>query len=241
MFKSKHMAVALVLPLIGIAGCVLADTSTISQRYKPQFTRITDVTSIPTPEGQLKDQLAGLKSKAVSGDASAAAEIYAGLGRCKTLARVKDNVRFDAHCQGITQADADDQSKWLVMAAQLGDSAAQYSYAAGGIGQLSSDPQHALKYPETVKAYREQARLYLEGLASRCNVSAIATIADSAASDGLLYGDAPDVGYKYEVALNTIRNSPDTAKEGALEARVDPQKVFSLRRDALFFVDQRCK
>jgi hypothetical protein len=240
-FKSKQLAVLLAAPLVAIAGCALANSDTLAQRYKPQYTRASDVTSIPAPEGQLKDQLNDLKNKALGGNAYAAAEIYAGLGRCSTLARANDTIRFDAYCKGITKSDVDEQSRWLVMAAQMGNAAAQYSFAAGGIGQMSTDPQYALKHPEAVKVYRDQARRYLEGLASQCNVSAIATIADDASTDGFLYGDDPSTGYKYQVALNTIRNTPDASKEAALQAKVDPQKVFSLRRDALFFVNQRCQ
>lgn len=240
MLSNKFLIVVLAASLTMCSFGVSAESHGGMVPYKVQYTRVTDFGSIPVPQGQLKDQLEILKRKAVGGDGAAAAELYAALGGCGTL-RAANRARFDEVCRGITQADVDEMGRWLILAAQLGNPAAQYSYAAGGMGQLYSDPLYGLKHPEVVKAYRAQARAYLEGFASQCHFNSIAAIARDAANDGLLYGDDPDVGYKFQVVLNTISTTPNLAREAALEVGIDPKKLFSLRGEAASFVDQHCK
>jgi len=241
MLKATSLAFAL-FALIPLSYAYAdAPKETIYRHYKEQYSRVTAAGSIEPPQGQLKDQLDALKQRALSGDANAAAAIYAGLGGCSTLRGSGDVAQFEMSCHGITKDDTAEEGKWLALAAELGNRDAQYNFAAGGLSLLVGSSFTAIKHPEAVQAYRARSKQYLEVLASQCNASAIATIVQDAGGGGLLYGDQPEHAYKYRVVLNTISKIPDDAEEKRFEADVDPTKLFGLRREALSFVETNCK
>lgn len=240
----KYFAMSAIagLALLAINPKSLAsDLPSSSPEYKEDYHRISFTGSLSPPKEPLKNVLSSLEEKAENGDASAAASIYMGLVSCSTLRSPDSQEKFQAYCGNITSGQIDSRGRWLALAAKLGNTSAQYSYAAGGVNSVIGSALKALKHPDEVAEYREQAKSYYEALALQCNVDAMGAMVSDASRDGLIYGDNPELAYKFTVVLNTLSTHPDLEREHDLEAKIDPQRVFGVRSDAAVFVTEHCQ
>jgi hypothetical protein len=216
--------------------------------FNPIFTRATQIHGIDTPTGELVGNLARLKQKALAGDSQASAQLYAGLSECKGVFKQPKSPFYHEHCVGITQADLDESGKWLDLAAEKGSKEAQYGYAVGGFDDIVG-VQNAKKNSALFSAYKSNSKKYLLGLASECNYDAIAAIASSASTNGLIFGDDPVTGYKYLLVQKTITRQAQTATSSlsdqyqqTLENKISSKSVLSAtQQEALIFVNQYCK
>ena len=214
--------------------------------YNPALSRVTKSHGIDAPSGQLADSLLDLKNKASSGDADASAQLYAGLSACKGMKGPPVSSNYSSQCKGISEEDISEQGKWLDLAARLGDERAQYAYAVGGFGAIVGSAQNGLKNPELASHYANTSRSYLDGLAKKCNVDAIAAIADDAGNGGLIYGNDPERAYKFSLIKEMIQqdSSPPhyIAFTKYLESKISPPSRLSvIREQASDFVNQYCR
>ena len=196
-------------------------------------------------DGQLASQLPHLKELAQQGNVTAAAQLYTSLAQCEGLAAYyPKSTALANHCSGITSDDTAQVGRWLEIAAELGNTAAQYGYAEGGFDYVLGVKQ-AQKDPAALDAYVEKSRSYLDGLARQCNFDAIAALAKEQGQDGLVYKKNVDQAYEFLVIKQTIARVPSGA-DAAYQAQLDGQilpasKIASLRQDASSFVTQYCR
>ena len=238
---------------IAIAATGAATTSPTGQKqaigfphpYSSVFTRASQSVGVDPVDGQLAEQLPQLKVRAQQGDATAAAQIYTSLAQCAGLqANYPKSTDLAARCSGITSDDTSQIGKWLGLAAELGNSAAQYGYAVGGFDYVLG-AQEAQRNQAALDAYVEKSKGYLDGLARQCNFDAISALAKEQGRNGLLYKKNVDQAYKFLVIKQTIAGAPasaDAAYQAQLEGEISPaSKIASLRRDASSFVTQYCR
>ncbi len=213
--------------------------------YSSVFSRATQAVGVDAVDGQLASQLPHLKELAQEGDVAAASQIYTSLAQCEGLAaNYPKSAALAAHCSGITSDDTSQVGKWLEVAAELGNTAAQYGYAEGGFDYVLG-VQQAERNPAALDAYVEKAKAYLDGLARQCNFDAIAALAKEQGEDGLVYKKSVDQAYKFVVIKQTISRAPSGA-DAVYQARLEDQissasKIASLRQDASSFVTQYCR
>jgi hypothetical protein len=167
------------------------------------------------------------------------------LAQCEGLAaNYPKSDALETHCRGITSGDTSEVGRWLEVAANLGNTAAQYGYAVGGFDYVLG-VQHAEKNPAALNAYVAKSKAYLDGLAKHCNFDAIGALATEQGRGGLVYKKDVDQAYKFFVIKRTIARVPsdaDAASQSQLEAQISPaSKIASLRQDASSFVAQYCR
>jgi hypothetical protein len=241
---------ALALALVSSAAIATSPTGQkqaegLPPEYSSAFTRATQAAGVDAVDGQLAGQLPHLKELAQQGDVTAAAQLFTSLAECDAWATYSPTSAYSAaHCAGITRDDMSQVGKWLGVAAELGNTYAQYAYAHGGFDYVLG-LEKAKKDPAALDAYARKSKAYLDGLARQCNFDGIGGLARDLGRDGLVFKKDVDEAYKFLVVEQTIARVPSSANavyQAELEGQISPaSKIVSLRQDALAFVDQYCR
>ncbi len=238
------------LPLV-ISACfaqTMASSSVQHQEagtppsYKSIYTRATEMRSINPPAGQLINSLPSLKEKALSGDANAAAQIYAGLSQCSGFSALVNKAQFKQQCAKITAEDMQQKGRWLKIAAENGDADAQYIYATSGYEDIVTAQASEQDHSQSAVNYKTKSQEYLIHLSEQCHYDAIAEIGMDALNGSAVFPKDPKLSYKYFAIQSLLARDDVSSRKNMdfIQHDLISNEIFDLRQQAQAFVAKHC-
>ena len=188
--------------------------------------------SFDQPRGRAVDVVASLQPRAEAGDNEAALylfikieecryQLYHGGGNDSRPAPGADDsleaqliARTPPECHGLTQAQYQNNVRWLEQAADAGVVMAQLVYAGNAEAVVGNSSQ-MLANPEKVIAYRRKAMQYLRQATASGSVEGLMSLSD-AYNYGVLAPRDPVRAYAYYYAVGQV--NPNFVNAGRMRA-----------------------
>ncbi|TCV92051.1 hypothetical protein EC912_10842 [Luteibacter rhizovicinus] len=204
------------------------------------FTRVTKYHGIDAPTGPLQTALSELVARSTAGDAKAAAQIYAGLVRCRALRANGSPEEASGYCEATTPAQIATAGSYLEMAAKLGDADARYVYVSAGLHEM--DLAHTSGRATEINHYKTSAARYLKELSQECNTDAIGRLYSETSKGGYAMKKSPSEAYKFLNVMHLLSLMRVTPEQFRIaEKEIDTRDVFSIRTEADAFVERYCR
>jgi len=201
----------------------------------------------------LATRLDEYKARARAGDGNAAYMLYGDLGMCAlfiddpgrihdeksgTREEIREAIRWNNHiekmlkfCKDVGISDLNSSAHWLEVAADLGNPMARI-VLADSLDRLIGGVRQAIRDPDMVKQLKDKAVIYLNELASQCNINAISSLAIDY-RDGWLFEKNGVTAMSYYMVLDKIGvprpsgNLPKIAESEFISAEKKADIFFS--------------
>lgn len=131
------------------------------------------------PDGPINSVIAGLKARALAGDATASYAIFLKINECADINRrtskgldPRANPATAEDCLKLPAQDEVSSSEWLTLAAEQGNIGARLLYSMDSESALGG-PAEMLRDPDRTKEYKQRAVGYLQEMASQGSTDAL--------------------------------------------------------------------